>query len=595
MTFRAAASDFKGMVAHLATYVMTTRVLTSLVILPVFGLVTTLTVGSRGAITNATLGAFLASVPGAIFAVGVLCLLFWMVAAELGGAIIVSARYRLGRPSASYRTVLAYSIKQMPNLLGAGTIPVLGYLVIALPLTGLGMGVSITSGLAIPKFIMSSIEETPLWAAGYAVLMLVLAAVAVLLSYTFPLIMLAGVKAGRAMTMSARMVIKKPQVYLRRYVGPVIGAGVAASVLVALWFGVSLAVLTFTPAESMFGRSFLAFLLLVRQVGALAVAILLTAFTAYRLTVTFYAALPEGSELVQACPELPARTSRRFVDRLAAHPVRLTVVGLVVMAMIAVPLGLVVAQIAEMRADVVVIAHRAGGKAAPENSLSGLRYAIEHKAEQVEVDVQRTRDGGYVLNHDDTFARAAGVKKPSTELTLAEIKEMRLKGTDEAPPELTEFLTAARGRMHVLLELKGATADRRMAREVGAVIDGLGMRDQVTLMSLDYKLVQAIKSDDPGRQVGYVYFLSIGEVSELTGDVIVLEEGEATLARLIALKSAGKKAYVWTINDPETMDRMLVRPIDGIITDHVDMAREAVDRRRVVTSSDVFSGLLLGS
>ena len=111
-----------------------------------------------------------------------------------------------------------------------------------------------------------------------------------------------------------------------------------------------------------------------------------------------------------------------------------------------------------------MIGHRAGGNAAPENSLAGLRYAIGQRADQVEIDVQRTLDGHYVLNHDDTFQRAAGDGRPSFQLTLDQIKALRLTNGEQVP-ELEEFLTAAKGRVQVLLELKGgATADSGVPR-----------------------------------------------------------------------------------------------------------------------------------
>lgn len=69
----------------------------------------------------------------------------------------------------------------------------------------------------------------------------------------------------------------------------------------------------------------------------------------------------------------------------------------------------------------VLVTHRAGGNLAAENSCR-LREAIKHKALYSEIDVQRTKDDKYVINHDKTFKRLCGVAKASNEMSLNEIK-----------------------------------------------------------------------------------------------------------------------------------------------------------------------------
>ena len=58
-----------------------------------------------------------------------------------------------------------------------------------------------------------------------------------------------------------------------------------------------------------------------------------------------------------------------------------------------------------------VIAHRAVGGGAPENSLAGIQYAIDRGIDMVEVDVRMTGDGHYILMHDPSLARTTNVKE----------------------------------------------------------------------------------------------------------------------------------------------------------------------------------------
>lgn len=77
--------------------------------------------------------------------------------------------------------------------------------------------------------------------------------------------------------------------------------------------------------------------------------------------------------------------------------------------------------------DIAIVAHRGGGNLAAENSILGMERAIENGAKWSEIDVQRTKDGHYIINHDSTFSRLSDSNKKSTELTISEINELKVK------------------------------------------------------------------------------------------------------------------------------------------------------------------------
>lgn len=136
----------------------------------------------------------------------------------------------------------------------------------------------------------------------------------------------------------------------------------------------------------------------------------------------------------------------------------------------------------QWRDHVMVVAHRAGGlqagkKRFPENSLAALEAAIALGAEMVEVDVQKSKDGEYVVLHDTWLDRTTTCRGMLVEKTLAELKACRLvvegraMATAESVPTLREFLAAARDRILVNIdnklafpELSGMVA---LARELG--------------------------------------------------------------------------------------------------------------------------------
>ena len=69
-----------------------------------------------------------------------------------------------------------------------------------------------------------------------------------------------------------------------------------------------------------------------------------------------------------------------------------------------------------------LVAHRGYPRRYPENSLPGLRAAVEGGARYVEVDVQVCADGTPVLLHDASLLRTAGVRRRVCELTFERLQ-----------------------------------------------------------------------------------------------------------------------------------------------------------------------------
>ena len=90
----------------------------------------------------------------------------------------------------------------------------------------------------------------------------------------------------------------------------------------------------------------------------------------------------------------------------------------------------------------------------PENSLSAFEYAARMGV-GIELDIQPTRDGRIVVFHDSDLLRMCGDRRRVRELTLKELRELRLKDTNERIPTLSEVLRVVRGRVPLLIEIKG--------------------------------------------------------------------------------------------------------------------------------------------
>lgn len=106
----------------------------------------------------------------------------------------------------------------------------------------------------------------------------------------------------------------------------------------------------------------------------------------------------------------------------------------------------------------------------PENSMSAFEYAAR-RGVGIELDIRPTRDGRIVVFHDDDLYRMCGVKAKVCDLTLAELRRLRLKGTNEVIPTLAEVLRLVRGRVPLLIEIKGDIPNDAFCRRAVALLD----------------------------------------------------------------------------------------------------------------------------
>ena len=105
---------------------------------------------------------------------------------------------------------------------------------------------------------------------------------------------------------------------------------------------------------------------------------------------------------------------------------------------------------------VMVIAHRAAWRTFPENSIEAIRSAIKIGVDMVEVDVAKTKDGKFILMHDNTVDRTTTGSGKVTDLTYSEIKQLRLNNamgdTDYKVPTLMEALMEIKGKIMINLD-----------------------------------------------------------------------------------------------------------------------------------------------
>lgn len=442
------------------------------------------------------------------------------------------------------------------------------YCTLLSPIIGISFSISLTQSLYIPHFVSSVIDNTLLFAVGEAVLTVVLYVISIVYRFIIHGVLLDG-KTMKQSGIASRNMLRT---HWKNYLWEMIRFIITLFVFFALCLSVALLpiyILGTLPVGKDFELSAAVFLVIMSTLVLIVYQMLASAFFLMKSIILYRTYRSEGEWRYKA-PE-----KKR-------HPVIIggAVASVVFALLLTIPTSLFFDDIFPNDVKPFTVAHRAGGFLAAENTVAGIEAGYKNGAFGGEIDIQRTSDGHYVVNHDNTFQRVTGVNKKSYEMTLAEAKKLRING--EPVATLEEMLDASRDRVTLFVELKGETADERMADDAVRIIKERGMEDQTVIISLNYNVLVYVEEKYPEMETGYLAFFSFGNIEDNPFDYLALEEEIATEDVIDAIHDKGKKIMIWTVNEKDSIRHFLLSDADMLITDEVIIVndiREALEDR----------------
>lgn len=210
-----------------------------------------------------------------------------------------------------------------------------------------------------------------------------------------------------------------------------------------------------------------------------------------------------------------------------------------------------------------VVGHRGSPREARENTSESFRAASAHEGVRaVELDARLSADGEVVVHHDAELGR---VLAGDGAIEAMKAEDLVARGA----PRLADVL-ALGSALLVNVELKG---DGERAGELPArvheVVKAAGAEDRVLVSSFDHELADAYArlADRPGGMI--LPFApdpaDLGAYPRLA--FVMLAEDAALDEVIAACRDAGKRVYVWTVNDEKRAAGLLAAGAVGVITD----------------------------
>ncbi|MFC7490375.1 MULTISPECIES: glycerophosphodiester phosphodiesterase [unclassified Knoellia] len=249
-----------------------------------------------------------------------------------------------------------------------------------------------------------------------------------------------------------------------------------------------------------------------------------------------------------------------------------------------------------------VVAHRGASALQPEHTLAAYTTAFDLGVDGIECDVRLTADHHLVCVHDRRADRTSNGKGVISTLELARLEELDWAswkalddGTDpeEADSDpgrgriltlrrLLDSLTSQRQELLTLIETKhptryGGLVERQLVtalRDFGLTSGDLPQMPHARVMSFSLLALVRMRGLAPRVPLVYLVEQSTPRLSwdgSLPAGVDIVGLDMRIVRRTPALVRAhqrrGHEVYVWTVNDPEDVERCADLGVDVIISD----------------------------
>lgn len=210
-----------------------------------------------------------------------------------------------------------------------------------------------------------------------------------------------------------------------------------------------------------------------------------------------------------------------------------------------------------------------------ENSIGAFSNAIAN-GYAIELDVRLTKDGHVLVMHDDELDRLFGIDNKVSNMTLAELKEIRFPKSGETIPTLAETMAHVAGRTPVLIEIKNFGLAGKLEEETLKVLEGY--HGEYAYQSFGPLSCRWMRQHDDRTPVGLLltdfpmmgtrllrnlkdnFFAAISRPNFISYDYGIISD-EITRG----YRDNGVTILGWTVDDDVLKDKSYLKSVDNVI------------------------------
>lgn len=251
----------------------------------------------------------------------------------------------------------------------------------------------------------------------------------------------------------------------------------------------------------------------------------------------------------------------------------------------------------------IVLAHRGGSHLAPEHTMIAFEKAVSLGVDGFEIDIRLTKDEEIVVFHDETVDRTSNGAGFVKDLTIEELKQLNfgyhfedLEGNFPYREQKVEIVTLRElfeiyPNMYINIDIKDGPDSYEgslMPSKLWRLIEEFGAENRIVVTSFYSEQVDrfnlyaqnqvALGAGENDVRKAFTAFTSqFGHLYHPKVDVfqIPTKFGVVSLESSKFIQFLGKlniPVHFWTINNPNTMERLIKLGAKGIVTDRPDIA-----------------------
>lgn len=252
----------------------------------------------------------------------------------------------------------------------------------------------------------------------------------------------------------------------------------------------------------------------------------------------------------------------------------------------------------------LVCAHGGDSINAFPNTMAAYHLALRSKVDCLEIDVSRSKDGVLFALHDRDLQRISGNSTSKVgHLSMKEIKELGVHHQsaqdfhNHTVPTIEDALMLVSSSVRqVILDAKVGppSYEKGLAKDILAVVERLQCQNCLIWAKSDNLARDLIKLKS-NVTVGYIVMVDPDtgiktKLLRMKGAGVVGVHHPLIDEKLVAiLHRRNKKAYAWTVDDVDSMRKMLFEHVDAVVTNNPNLLQQLMQDIRTECREEGFS------
>ncbi|GMA69166.1 hypothetical protein GCM10025879_04120 [Leuconostoc litchii] len=236
------------------------------------------------------------------------------------------------------------------------------------------------------------------------------------------------------------------------------------------------------------------------------------------------------------------------------------------------------------RGQYLVIAHKGVSQLSAEpNSVNSLKNTIATKPDYIEIDIQPTKDGVYVLTHNTKVTTVSGKNIDISKTNWSDLKSKKIEeaGHQFYLSSFSKYLAVAnKNKQKLLIELK--LNDTATNKQLQQFVNNYGHQ-----MVKNHSQIQSMNQNVVKRLHMYTN-LTTGLLSPVKNNInrskvsqfYAIEYSKVDAGLSNKINHYNKNLYSWTVNDKFDIETAYMLGVYGVITDKPKETREILQNVR---------------